>query len=218
MGMFEPVDNGTEITKKDLTAQEIEHLKGWGDIVFWQNVISATILAVFSFFMWTAAAATLHANGVRPDGFSVVPQMAGIFTQVYGEWSAVIFLLAVMFALFSTLIGPLYGMSRLWEDSFALHGVFENYGVQRETVFRGTVVLFAVIPLALNLLIEAPLFLFAISGILFAPAVGLMYLAVIYMSYTDFEQRSLVPERTWAVALGVFAGVVMVVVGFFEVL
>ncbi|PSQ23860.1 hypothetical protein BRD01_05510 [Halobacteriales archaeon QS_8_65_32] len=218
MGMFEPVDNGTEITKKDLTAQEIEHLKGWGDIVFWQNVISATILAVFSFFMWTAAAATLHANGVRPDGFSVVPQMAGIFTQVYGEWSAVIFLLAVMFALFSTLIGPLYGMSRLWEDSFALHGVFENYDVQRETVFRGTVVLFAVIPLALNLLIEAPLFLFAISGILFAPAVGLMYLAVIYMSYTDFEQRSLVPERTWAVALGVFAGVVMVVVGFFEVL
>jgi len=122
-----------------------------------------------------------------------------------------------MAALFSTLIGPLYGMSRLWEDAFAIHGVFDNYNITRETVFRLTVVLFAVIPLSLNILFEAPLFLFAISGILFAPAVGLMYLAALYMSYTDVDQPGLVPIRRWAVGLAVFAGVALIAATMFEV-
>ena len=221
MGMFEPKADGVNINKSDLSDEEISRLKGWGDMVLWQNMISSVILAVFSFFMWTAAAATLHGTEIVASGelggFEVVPQMAVIFTTVYGEWTAIIFLLSVMAALFSTLIGPLYGMSRLWEDAFAIHGVFDNYNITRETVFRLTVVLFAVIPLSLNILFEAPLFLFAISGILFAPAVGLMYLAALYMSYTDVDQPGLVPIRRWAVGLAVFAGVALIAATMFEV-
>jgi hypothetical protein len=178
---------------------------GWGDVVLWQNVVSSVILAIFSFFMWSAAAGTLYVEGATPSGFTVVPEMAGIFTQVYGEWSAWIFLIAVIFALFSTLIGPLYGMSRLWEDGFAMHGFFDKYGVERDTFFRVVVVMFISIPLGLNLAIEAPMFLFSLSGILFAPAIGLMYLAVIYMSYTSLDLPALRPLRMWAVTLGIFA-------------
>jgi manganese transport protein len=214
MGMFEPKANGVEISKEDLTDEEIKRLKGWGDIVLWQNIVSSIILAVFSFFMWTAAAATLHGTEIVESGdlggFEVIPQMATIFTSVYGEWSASIFLLSVMAALFSTLIGPLYGMSRLWEDAFAVHGLFDKYDITRDTVFRLVVVLFAIIPLALNLIIEAPLFLFALSGIIFAPAVGLMYLAALYMSYTDIDQPGLAPLRPWAVALALFAATALI--------
>ncbi|MFB6196427.1 MAG: Nramp family divalent metal transporter [Haloplanus sp.] len=215
MGMFEPLDNGVEIDKYDLTDEEIHRLKGWGDIVLWQNILSSVILAVFSFFMWTAAAATLHVRGIQPSGFTVIPEMAAIFTSQFGEWSAVLFLLTTVAALFSTLIGPLYGMSRLWEDAFALHGLFENYDITRDTTFRATIVFFSAIPLALNLLFEAPLILFALSGAMFAPAIGLMYLAVMYMSF-DIDIESLSPTRTWAVALGVFAGVVMIAAGLWE--
>lgn len=218
MGMHEPQENGENITKEDLTSEEISNLQGWGDIVLWQNIISSVILAVFSFFMWTAAAATLHVQGVQPEGFTVIPQMASIFTSVYGEWSAIIFLVSVMFALFSTLIGPLYGMSRLWEDTFALHGLFDKYDIGRDTMFRATVLFLVAIPLSLNLVIGQPMILFAISGILFAPAIGLMYLAAIYMSYTDLELTALRPTRTWAVLLAVFAAVAMIVSGFHEVL
>jgi Mn2+/Fe2+ NRAMP family transporter len=218
MGMFEPASRGLDPDRADLTDEEVHRLEGWSDVVLWQNIVSSVLLGVFSFFMWTAAAATLHTRGIRPDGFDVVPEMAGIFTQVYGEWSAAIFLLSVMAALFSTLIGPLYGMSRLWEDAFALHGLFETTDVDRSTVFRGTVVLFAAIPLALNLVIEAPLFLFAVSGVLFAPAIGLMYLAALYMSFTEVRLPRLTPKRTWAVALAVFAALALIASGFFEAL
>ena len=221
MGMFEPKSNGVDVDKSELSDEEISRLKGWGDMVLWQNMISSVILAVFSFFMWTAAAATLHGTEIVESGelggFEVIPQMAVIFTDVYGEWSAFLFLLSVMAALFSTLIGPLYGMSRLWEDAFAIHGVYENYDITRETVFRLTVVLLAVIPLGLNIVFQAPLFLFALSGILFAPAVGLMYLAALYMSYVDIDQPGLAPIRRWAVALAVFAGVALISTALYEV-
>jgi manganese transport protein len=84
-------------------------------------------------------------------------------------------------------------------------------------VFRLTVVLFAVIPLGLNLVFEAPLFLFALSGILFAPAVGLMYLAALYMSYTDIDQPGLAPERKWAVALALFAAVALIATALYDI-
>jgi Mn2+/Fe2+ NRAMP family transporter len=216
MGMFEPLANGVEITKEDLTDAELDYLQGWGDIVLWQNIVSSAVLATFSFFMWTAAAATLHQAGATPSGFTVIPEMAGIFTQVYGEWSEVVFLLAIIFALFSTLIGPLYGMSRLWEDAFALHGFFEAYDVERDTVFRATVILFIAIPLSLNLAIEAPMFLFSLSGMLFAPAIGLMYIAAIYLSYYDVDMGELRPTRPWAVGLGLFAAVTMIISGLNE--
>nr|WP_283102303.1 Nramp family divalent metal transporter [Haloplanus sp. XH21] len=215
MGMFEPLDKGYDIDKYDLSDEEIHRLKGWGDIVLWQNLLSSAILATFSFFMWTAAAATLHVEGIQPSGFTVIPEMANIFTTQFGEWSATLFLLTTVAALFSTLIGPLYGMSRLWEDAFALHGVFDNYNITRDTTFRLTIVLFSAIPLALNLFIEAPLILFALSGALFAPVIGLMYLAVMYMSF-EIDIDSLSPVRTWAVALAIFAGVVMIVSGVWE--
>lgn len=218
MGMFEPKARGYDITKEDLTTEEISRLKGWGEIVFLQNIFASLLLGTFSFFMWTAAAATLHEQGIRPDGFDVVPEMAGIFTQVYGEWAAWIFLITVMAALFSTLIGPLYGMSRLWEDAFAIHGAFERFDITRASVFRGTVVFFAAVPLALNLVIEAPLFLFALSGILFAPAIGLMYLAALYMSYKEVDLPELHPRRTWAVAIAIFAAIALITSGLFEAL
>jgi Mn2+/Fe2+ NRAMP family transporter len=216
MGMFEPLANGIEIDPENLSSEEIKNLVGWGDIVLWQNILSSAVLAIFSFFMWTAAAATLHENNVQPEGFTVVPQMAGIFTEVYGEWSAWVFLIAVIFGLFSTLIGPLYGMSRLWEDAFAMHGLFEAYDIGRDTFFRVVVVFFISIPLAFNLIIEAPMFLFSLSGMLFAPAIGLMYLAAIYMSYTALDLDALRPLRFWAVVLGMFASIVMIVSGINE--
>ena len=222
MGMFEPQANGYDLTKDDLEPEEIDRLKGWGDVVLWQNIISSVLLAVFSFFMWTAAAATLHGTPVVENGelggFEVVPQMATIFTEVYGEWSATLFLLAVMAALFSTLIGPLYGMSRLWEDAFAIHGLFEKYDITRASVFRVTVVLFAAIPLGLNLVFQAPLFLFAISGILFAPAVGLMYLAAIKMSFTEIDTPELKPKRMYAIGLAMFAAVALIGTGLYDAL
>lgn len=214
MGMFELEET---IDTADLTDEEVEKLKGWRDLVFWQNIISSVLLAVFSMMIWIASAQTLHKTGIRPSGFEVVPQMAGIFTTIYGDWSALIFLLSIMAALFSSIIGPLYGMSRLWEDGFGAHGIYEKFKLSRKWTFRGAVLFFAAIPLTLSLSTEEPLFLFSLSGVLFAPIIGLMYITVILMSFRDVDKR-LHPKRWWAIILGIFAAIMSILSSILELI
>ena len=214
MGMFEL---GEPIDTADLTDEEVENLKGWRDLVLLQNVISSVLLTVFSMMIWIASAQTLHKTGIRPSGFEVVPQMAGIFTTIYGDWSALIFLLSIMAALFSSIIGPLYGMARLWEDGFGTHGIYEKFNMKREWMFRGTVLFFAVIPLTLSLITEKPMFLFALSGVLFAPIIGFMYINAIFMSFKDMDKR-LHPKRWWAMILGIFAAIMSILSSILELI
>jgi len=213
MGMFELEDDRTA----ELTDEEMENLKGWRDVVLWQNVISSLLLGTFSIMIWIASAQTLYKMDIRPTGFEVVPQMAQIFTLIYGDWSAAIFLLSIMAALFSSIIGPLYGMSRLWEDGFGLHGFYERFNIKREWFFRFSVLLFASIPLTLSLLTETPMFLFALSGVLFAPIIGVMYLVAIWMSFKDIDKR-LKPKRWWAIALGVFGAIMTILSSLLELI
>jgi hypothetical protein len=200
----------------NLTIEEIENLKGWRDIILWQNIISSVLLALFSMMMWIASAQTLNKLGIRPTSFEAVPQMAQIFTTIYGEWSSMIFLLTVGTALFSSVIGPLYGMARLWEDSFAVHGLYEKFKIKRIWGFRITVILFALIPLIFSLSTEKPLFLFALSGVLFAPIIGLSYIGAIVLSFTDVIGR-LHPKRWWAILLALIGAVMTILSSIIEV-
>jgi len=212
LGMFE---HERKINTKDLTNQEIENIKGWRDLVLWQNIISSILLAIFSTMIWIASASTLHKMGIRPSGFEVVPQMASIFTAIYGDWSSTLFLVSVMAALFSSIIGPLYGMSRLWEEGFGVHGVYRKYNLKSKWTFRGSVIIFAAIPLLLSLSTEKPLYLFSLSGILFAPLIGTIYISAILMSFLDVDKR-LHPKRWWAISLGFFASIMSILSSIIE--
>jgi Mn2+/Fe2+ NRAMP family transporter len=206
MGMFEIKEHSKPL---NLNKSEIENLQGWRDVIFWQNVISSILLSVFSMMIWIASAQTLHKLNVRPSGFEVLPQMAQIFTSIYGDWSGIIFLLSIMTALFSSIIGPLYGLSRLWEDAFEIQGFFKKFKINSIWVFRANVILFALIPLVFSLLTTKPMFLFAISGVLFSPIIGLMYIASIWMSFENIDRR-LRPKRWWAIILGLFAAIMTI--------
>ncbi|MFB6302152.1 MAG: hypothetical protein ABEH78_04755, partial [Haloferacaceae archaeon] len=152
----------------------------------------------------------LHVQGIRPSGFEAVSQMATIFTGTYGAWSGNLLLIAVSFALFSSMFAPAYGVSRIWEDSFGHIGGFEKYDVDRKLFFRLGVIFFLAVPLALNLALEVPLILFSVGGILFAPIIGLLYLLAIYLFFTDMREE-LQPYRWWALLLGIAAAVLTLI-------
>lgn len=210
MGMFNVTNGGDEIEQEDLTLEEVNRLRGWHDVVLWQNLVASVILVAFSMALWVAAAQTLHVEGIRPAGFEAVAQMASIFTGTYGAWSGNLLLIAVSFALFSSMFAPAYGVSRIWEDSFGYLGGFEDFDVDRALVFRAGVVFFLLTPLALNLWLGKPLILFSIGGILFAPIIGLLYLLAIYLFFNDMREE-LKPYRWWALILGIAAAVLTLI-------
>lgn len=206
MGMFGALNDGHEVDLDDLTPEETKRLQGWNTVVLWQNIVASIVLVVFSMLLWVASAQTLYEQGIRPSGFGAVTEMAGIFTGTFGSWSGNLLLIAVSLALFTSMFAPAYGVSRIWEDSFGYIGGFEKFDIDRTLFYRVAVVVFLLIPLVLNLVIGAPLILFSVGGILFAPIIGLLYLVAIYLFFTDMPE-SLKPTRWWALILAVFAAV-----------
>jgi hypothetical protein len=213
MGMFEPYEKGIELELEDLTEEEVERLKGWRKVVLYQNLVSATILSFFSIMIWIAAAQTLHIQGKTPVGDDLIPQMVSIFTTTYGEWSGIIFILCGALALFSSILGPLYGFSRLWEESLERFGFYNRFKVKKETVYRICLTFFALLPMIFIFFITNPMFLFSLASMLTGPILGLMYIIPVVVSY--LETKNIVPElnpkRYWAIALAVISGILIIV-------
>ncbi len=213
MGMFEASAKGYDIEPEDLTEEEIKRLKGWKDVVLYQNLVSATILTIFSTFIWVAAAQTLHVEGYRPEGWDIIPQMVYIFTLTYGEWSGILFIICGVLALFSSIIGPLYGFARLWEESFEKFGLYKRFKIKKETVYKLSLMLFASLPLIFLFITGKPMWLFSMASMLIGPILGLIYIIPIAVLFHEMRKHApdLAPTRYWAVALAVISGMLMII-------
>lgn len=213
MGLFEASSKGYDLKPEDLSQEERTRLKGWKKVVLYQNLVSATILTTFSIFIWVAAAQTLYVSGAEPRGNDLVAQMISIFTTTYGEWSGYLFMICGSLALFSSVIGPLYGFSRLWEESFERLGLYRKYKIDKKTVFRLCLIMFTLFPLILALVSDNPMQLFSFSGIITGPILGLVYIMPIIILYYEMRQTApeLKPRRYWAMALAILSGVLMII-------
>ncbi|TFF63392.1 MAG: hypothetical protein EU521_01960 [Promethearchaeota archaeon] len=182
-------------------------------MVLYQNIISASILTIFSTFIWVAAAQTLYVRDIKPEGWDLIPQMVQIFTSTYGEWSGILFILCGIFALFSSVIGPFYGFSRLWEESFEKLGLYKRYSIEKETVYRICLVFFTILPLIFIFLVARPMWLFSTASMLTGPILGLIYITPIFISYQEIKKDApeLAPTRYWAIFLAILSGVLMII-------
>lgn len=213
MGMYEVSAKGYDIEPEDLSKEEKKRLRGWGNIVLYQNIVSATILAVFSTFIWIAAAQTLHPAGYRPEGWDLIPQMVTIFTITYGEWSGILFIICGILALFSSIIGPFYGFSRLWEESLEKFGMYKRFNIKKETVFRLCLLMFASFPLIFIFITGSPMWLFSMSGLLTGPILGLIYIIPIGVLYFEVKDKApeLKPKKYLAIFFAVLSGILMII-------
>ncbi len=213
MGMFEPYENGFELNPEDLTEEETRRLDGWKKVILYQNLVSALILTFFSMFIWIAAAQTLHVQGYKPVGWELIPQMESIFTLTYGKWSGLLFIICGAVALFSSILGPLYGFSRLWEESLEQFGLYSKVNIKKENVYRICLAFFASLPMIFIFITGKPMWLFSIASMLSGPILGLLYIIPIPLTYIEMKENApdLKPTRYWAIMLALFSGVLMII-------
>ncbi|TXT62174.1 MAG: conserved membrane protein of unknown function [Promethearchaeota archaeon] len=212
MGMFELDEQ--EIPKpEELTQEERKRLQGWKKVILYQNLVSALILIVFSMMIWIAAAQTLHNKIIKPEGWDIVPQMVSIFTDIYGEWSGLVFILCGAIALFSSILGPLYGFSRLWEESFERLGLYNHIKWKRTTIYRVCLTFFTILPSVFILFIGRPMLLFSVASMLTGPILGLVFIFPIIISYLEMNHTApeLKPKRYWAIFLAFLSGILVII-------
>lgn len=189
---------------------------------FWTNVIRldaglATLIAtVVTAAFFLLGAAVLFRQGVMPEGFAVVEQIASVYTATYGEWSRWMFYLGAFCTLFSTLVVYTAASGRMWTDLFASLGFVDRkdpHCVGRSHQISQFVWLAALWAGFLLLPKEPGRWIVTGHYILGAFMMPLLMFAVLWMAFhTDSRVRM---GRGWAAALVASAVVILacVVVG-----
>jgi hypothetical protein len=143
--------------------------------------------------------------------------MSFVFGDQLGQWAVYLFIIAGVIALFTSILGPLYGFSRLWEEGFEQFGLYDKFKIKKKTVFRICLVFFTLLPFLYGIssifLGIKPMWLFSQASYLTGPILGLVYIIPIIVAYLVLKDKApdLVPKRYWAIALAVISGVLMII-------
>jgi Mn2+/Fe2+ NRAMP family transporter len=103
--------------------------------IIWLDAGLSTLLATTvtaAFFL--LGAAVLHRQNVVPEGLAVVDQISRVFTESYGQWSKVLFLVGAFCTLYSTLVVVAAATGRMGADLFGSVGLID-YG-NKKSVHR----------------------------------------------------------------------------------
>jgi Mn2+/Fe2+ NRAMP family transporter len=114
---------------------------GWADRVkhrvrwIWIDAGFSTALATLvtaAFFL--LGAAILFRKGITPKGPEVVDQISSVFTETWGEWSKVIFVIGAFCTLYSTLVVVAAASGRMAADLLGTFGLIDRN--DQKTVHR----------------------------------------------------------------------------------
>ncbi len=94
-----------------------ERTRGWIRVLQVDVGLCTILTTIITVAYFLIGASVLHAQGINPTGLGVVDELARMFTDTYGEWSRIVFLLGGFCTLFSTMVVGLAAFGRMWGDT-----------------------------------------------------------------------------------------------------
>jgi len=164
--------------------------RGWIRVMYLDGVVSMIIYTFATAAFYLLGAAILHERGTIPEGYDTISTLSNIYTESFGPEAMVIFLIASVVVLFSTMFVNNAAMSRMISDGFAqLH--FLNYHDPRQRRrWVGTLAFLSPITWTiLFLTVKAPVAMIVAGGI----GVAVLLLVVVYAAWI-FRYRRLDPR------------------------
>lgn len=105
---------------KKMTVSVATKLKGWCHVVYTDATLAMVIGVVTTVGFLIAGAGILGPNKLAPEGSAVATTLATIFSNHWGKFGGVFFMIAGASALIGTQIGQLAGWPRLLADTFRI--------------------------------------------------------------------------------------------------
>ncbi len=151
---------------RDGSPEWFDRARGWIRVMTIDALVSMIVYTVTTCAFYILGAAVLKSQPTLADGNEFIFQLSGLFTQVLGDGSRMVFMLCAFTVLFSTIFANTAGFSRVWSDFFHLCKLIDwNNEAQRK---RSIAIMAWVFPLTCGIIyffIQKPLLLVIFMGI-----------------------------------------------------
>lgn len=149
----------------DGTEERARRAEGWLKVMQLDVLVSWVICTVTTLAFYLMGASVLGERGVAPEGNDVITAVSSIYTQILGPWAEWVFLVGAIAVLFSTHVGAVAVVPRLWTNTLGLMGVIDWKDLAvRKRYLRIFTVLLPMIWAAMYLFVQSPLLLLKIGA------------------------------------------------------
>lgn len=177
--------------KNDGSQDWVRRARGWIRVMKMDAWVSWVVYTISTAAFYMLGAAVLHPQpGLRPQGTEVMAVISSIFGTAVGQWGAVVFLFGAGVALFKTIIANVPSLGRQVANTLSVFGAFD--WTDRHARDRWMRVIMIVLPLTWGLLavvVNSPLILVIIAGILNAMFLMGVAVSTLYLSHTETDPR-----------------------------
>ena len=173
-----------------------ERARGWMRVMRWDAWCSMVVYTFATVAFYLLGAAILHRTGLNPGGTELVRTLGVMYEPVFGPWAQTVFLFGAIAVLYSTFFVANAGHSRVFTDALKVTGlgIKDEKARQRSVKILGIV--FPMLCLGLYLMVQAPVALVLISGIMQGIMLPMLAGAALWFRYRKTDRRIL-PGSAW---------------------
>jgi manganese transport protein len=143
--------------------------------------LSYILTYVVSTCLYIAGATILFQNGLHPQGLLLVETLSTLFTETLGSGAYYLFLISAFAILLSSIIGVVEGLSHALREYMFLTWPAAQEKIKPKVIITIFSILALVIPVAFLLFVERPIWLLLVSSMMFAPAIGIIFLVSAFL-------------------------------------
>lgn len=193
----------------DGTSQRALRANGWLRVMRMDVALSWLVCTVCTLAFYVIGASVLNPQGLVPAGNDVITTLSRMYTDTLGPWAEVVFLVGAIAVLWSTLIGSVASVPRLWTHTLGILGLLKwEDPVARRRSVRLLTFVFPPMWAAFYLFLQSPVLMVQIGGI----GSGIFLVAVVIAVWklrSDEADKSHRPHPAITVALVVSSFAIM---------
>lgn len=160
--------------------------KGWIRVMYKDAFLSFIVYTTGTIAFFIMGAAVLQPQGLAPEGNEMIMTLSRIYTDVLGEWASTFFLIGAIAVLGSTLWASLPSWSRMYTNLLAVVGVLDWQDVRaRMRWIRGFTVALPIVWGGIYLIIQSPVIMVQIGGVMTGIFLLAAVVAVWYLRRTE---------------------------------
>ena len=168
----------------------VRRANGWIKVMYKDALVSWVVYTFGTLAFYLMGAAVLNPQGLVPEGNEMITTLSRIYTDTLGNWANIFFLVGAIAVLGSTLWAAIPSWSRMYVNLLATMGALDwQNPVARLRWIRVFTVALPIIWGAAYLVIQSPVLMVQIGGVMTGVFLVAVVIAVLYLRKAETDPR-----------------------------